>query len=980
MEPATKDLGEIEALLARALACPPERRAALLEHACGGDAAFLLRMQRLLRLAESSDGFLEHAPLRGRVDPPADAPQHDAPRRVGAYRLVRKLGSGGSSEVWLAERDGGGFDQRAAVKLVRDADDATRARFAIECGILASLEHPGIARLYEADVDARGSAYLVIEYVEGEHLTAYARRHALSLRQRLDLFLQVCDAVAYAHTRLVVHRDIKPANILVRADGRAKLLDFGIAKLLDGERGRELTQTLQLSPAYAAPEQLTGEHVGTSTDVYALGVTLFELLTGSLPWSTDGAPLTAALRRLADRPLPAPSRQSGDGGVAPRALRGDLDAIVRRAMRSDAAARYPDARALADDVRRHLAHEAVEARAGASGYLARRFVRRHWLGLASATAVFAAMAIALGGIAWQARKARAEARSTAAVQGFMVDLFRRNSSRQADPLKARATTARELLDVGAARIQSELDDAPENKLALLRLFGDLYGEFALSAEQRPVRRAAVALSRRLHGADSRELASDLVALAEVAADDRERQAALAEARAILDRLGDADSELRGKLLTALAGSHLTTDMPRAAEEAAAAVTILGAHPATSGLAQAYFLRGLALGYGGHAADAVAPLQRAVDVALASEGAHCAMLSTYYRQLGEAQSYASRHAAAQASVDRAIEQAHAFKDENDYDLVRAQTTMAAVLLNADRPREALAFAREAKASAPTRDDGIEALHLRTYALATVSRAAARAGDAAAALVDAEAAVALARGFDPAGAFLGTSLQRLADAQVELGRDGDAERSLAEASDILVHAGRNPGEATAMLRIRIALDGGRVAGAREQFATLPPPGGDALATFATMVRRDLVEAEMDLQEGDAARAIGRAASARARAQASELAPYLRSTIADGAIIEARARLLQGDAAGAQPLLTDALASRRELYLPASPRVAEAALALAEAEFALGLGDAANAHVAQAAAIEGAHAELAARYAEPLRRLRGHGAVAPRLRATR
>jgi serine/threonine-protein kinase len=979
VDPTSRNLEAIEALLARVLACAPERRAALLDQACGGDDAYRRRVDRLLHLAESGEGFLDRTPLRDGAEVPAGAAPPGVARRVGAYRLVRKLGSGGSAEVWLAERDDGGFAQRAAVKLVRDADAATRARFAIECGILASLEHPGIARLYEADVDARGSAYLVIEYVEGEHLTAYARRHGLPLRERLELFLQVCDAVAYAHTRLVVHRDIKPANILVGADGRVKLLDFGIARLLDHEGGRTTTQTFQLSPAYAAPEQLTGEHVGTSTDVYALGVTLFELLTGSLPWPAEGAPMTAALRRLAERPLPAPSRHVGAGGVAARALRGDLDAIVRRALRSDAATRYPDARALADDLRRHLAHEPVAARAGASGYLVRRFVRRHWLGFASAAAVFVAMAVALGGIAWQARKARAEARSSAAVQAFMADLFRHSSSRQADPVKARATTARELLDIGVERIQHELDDAPEHKLALLRLFGDLYGEFALAAAQLPVRRAAVPLSRRVNGDGSRELAVDLVALADVSPDDDETQAALAEAGAILDRLGDHDSVLRARLLITRVNSHLTSDMASAAREAAAAVAILERLPPSDDLARALYLQGLTAGYRARMAESLAPLQRAVDVALASDGPRNPMLSTYYRQLGEAQSYLSRHDAARASLEHAIAQARAFHDENDYDLVRAQTTMAAALLNADQPRDALDAALQAKAAAPTGDRGIEAMQLRTYALAVASRAAARAGDPAAALADAEAAVALARGFDPNGAFLGTSLQRLADAQVELGRDADAERALAEATDILAHAGRRPNDTTAMLRIRIALDAGRVAGAREQFAALPALDGDALASLAATLRRDLVEAELELGEGHADQAIVRAAGAVARARASELAPFLRSTIADGAVLEGRARLRRGDAAGGRPLLADALATRRTLYLPASPRIAEAALALAEAEFALGLGADARAHLGQAEAIA-AHGGLAARHASTLQHVRNLVAATPQAPARR
>jgi len=961
LETTTRRVIEVEALLARVLACAPARRARLLEQACGGDAAFRERIERLVRLAESDGGFLERPPLRAEADAALPA-RFAGGLRVGAYRLVRRIGRGGSSEVWLAEREGGGYAQRAAIKLLRDADSATRERFATECAILASLEHPGIARLYEADVDTNGDAHLVIEYVEGVCLTEHAR--ALPLRERLELFLQVCDAVAYAHTRLVVHRDIKPANILVTREGRAKLLDFGIARLLDPARAREATQTVLLSPAYAAPEQLTGGLIGTPADVYALGVTLFELLTGRLPWTSEGAPMSAALRRLADKPAPAPSRHAGDGGVAAAELRGDIDAIVRRALRADPDERYPDARALADDIRRHLAHEPVAARAGATGYHLRRFARRHWIGLASATAVFAAMAFALAGIAWQARKARDEARSAAAVQAFLVQLFRHASMRQPDPAKARATTARELLDIGAKRIVGELDDAPLQKLKLLHLFTDLYGEFALAADSVPLLRSAIQADREAHGPDSLELATDLLALARLT-DDAQTDAALEEARAILDRRGEHDSILRGQLLAAMAGRHHRSDMPRAASEIDAAIAIFDAQPPSVELADALYLKGLVAFYRARHAESIDALQRAVAVGRLPAIEPRAMLSTYYRQLGEAQSYAMRHDEARESLQHAIDEARASGGEHDYDLVRAQTTMAVALGNADRLDEALAHASQAKAAAPTGDDGVEANHLRTYALNVASRAALRAGDPEAALADAKAAVALARGFDRGGAFVAGTLQRLAAALLEQGRDGEAEHAIVEASDILARIGRPPDEMMAMLRVRAALDANRAAVAREQLGSLPAPADDAAIAFVSGLHRGVAEAEIDLLDGAAERASRRAARLAAAARAHALAPSLGSLVADADLVDGRARLATGDAAGAVAPLEAALAARRRLQLPRSPRIAEAALALAEAEFALGRADAARAHLGEAQAILAHHPRLAARYTAPLQR---------------
>ena len=957
---------DLHELLRGALDAPPERRAAFLAAACAGDAALRAHLERLLRLAERGDGFLDRSP----ITQPSAAPAPDADdatgRVVGAYRLLRPIGSGGMSEVWLAERVEGGFRQQVAIKRIHGPLGAAE-RFRAEREILAGLTHAGIARLYDGGVEPGGGAWMAMEYVEGEHLAAYCRTRGLPLAERLALFLQVCDAVAYAHTHLVVHRDLKPANILVTSDGQAKLLDFGIAKLLD-EEARETTRTIQMTPAYAAPEQLSGAGIGTATDVHALGAILFELLTGRLPWTDDSASLATAVQRLLDAPLPLPSRVArADAPIARRALRGDLDAIVGKALRKEPDARYPDARALADDVRRHLAHEPVRARADARSYVLRRFLRRHWLALSTATAVFVAMAAAIVAVTQQAHKARLEAQRAAAVQAFMADLFRTNSSNQPDPVKARSTTARELLDIGVKRIGDRLDDAPENKLALLRLFGDLYRDFALSSEEIPLRRQAVELSRRLYGDDSPELVGDLLQQAWVTGDlDHDAAArAIDEARAILDRRHDETSFLRGRLLAAQASNDSSSDMVRARDEAARAVDILGRYPDSFELVDALYTQAVAEGSSGRYLQAMALLRRAIDLLVEVKGPHAPELAFYQMRLAQLANQAQRHAVAVASAQKAIDAAGAKGTGHDYDGVRAQATMVQALVGADRPRDALAFVARAKAAAPAVVENDA--ELRNYVHMTASRAEVRAGDAEAGLVDADAALADVRAMGRDDAFLALTLEVRAEALAELGRIDEAQQTLDDAEWIYRRVGSPPREWPAIQRIRLALDSGRDEDARRLFTALPPIRGEGLDATAYGIRRALLEAEIDLagnHDEDAARS---AAAAVAQARASELAPYLRSAIADGELIEGRARARGGDAENARALLTDALALRNDLYLPESPKIAEAEMALAECELARGRRAAATELVSKAEAIEKQHGALAARYRRPLKTLR-------------
>lgn len=335
---------------------------------------------------------------------------------LGPWTLQSLLGEGGMGTVWLARRHDGRHDGLAAIKLLRTGlfDRAAQARFRREGAILAQLQHPGIAPLLDAGISPRGQPYLVLAYVQGVRIDDWCRTHRLGPAQRIALGLQVLDAVAAAHAQLVIHRDLKPANILVDQDGRVRLLDFGLARLQDGEPGQTVTRDggQALTPAYAAPEQFTGGVLSMATDVFALGVVLYELLTGQRPDGLgDAAPLAhlqARLQASAGSGFMRASERASASPDAPcdaRALRGDLDNILAKATAFAPADRYAGAAAMADDLRRHLAHEPVLARPAALHYRLGKFVRRNRLGVALGALVLASVVAGTTATALQARRA-----------------------------------------------------------------------------------------------------------------------------------------------------------------------------------------------------------------------------------------------------------------------------------------------------------------------------------------------------------------------------------------------------------------------------------------------------------------------------------------------------------------------------------------------------------------------------------------------
>lgn len=432
----------------------------------------------LLRAEQASRDMLVGAPIAS-ADPATPTAALAAGDRVGVWRVQALIGRGGSGEVYRVLRDDGSYEQPAALKLLRAPDDPEELqRFAAERRLLARLHDPAIARLIDGGAH-QGRLYAVLELVDGVPLDEHAAR--LPVAERVALFERVVAAVAYAHGQWVVHRDLKPANVLVDAQGQVHLLDFGIAKITEGPAGdsaeTHTTLALRLTPTYCAPEQLRAGTVGAAADVYALGVMLYQLLAGRLPWDLQGNGLQRAVQRLAMQDVPA-SPSTHLPAPAARTVRGDLDAIVGRCLQPAPEARYANAQALLDDLRRWRQGLPVLARGDAPGYVIGRLVRRHRLAFGAAAAVLLSLVAGLAGVAWQAREAgrerdmaRAEATSNKAVRDYLLTMFRVAGEQGA---AGTDLSARQLLAQSAEKLSKDLQADPASAAPTLLALAQLY--------------------------------------------------------------------------------------------------------------------------------------------------------------------------------------------------------------------------------------------------------------------------------------------------------------------------------------------------------------------------------------------------------------------------------------------------------------------------------------------------------------------------
>ncbi len=488
---------KIKELFDAALARNPEDRSEFLRQACGSEVSLRQEVESLLSAYARSDDLSRPG------TPITESHEHQPLEVIGPYRLIRKIGEGGMGQVWLAEQSEP-IRRQVALKLIRSGafDDALLRRFQAERQSLALMDHPAIAKVFDAGATPAGQPYFVMEYVPGEAITKYCDQKKLSIPERLELFVKVCEGVQHAHQKAIIHRDLKPANVLVvEVDGKPapRLIDFGLAKAaaespFAGESVFTGVWGIAGTPGYISPEQAAGSDIDTRTDVYSLGVVLYEILTGSIPFDTERwrkQSLEEVLRQLREQDPPRPStRLASDSQLAGSAarlraaeprqlsgqLRGDLDSITMKALEKDRERRYQTPSELAADIERSLHHEPVLARQASVAYRARKYVRRHRVAVAVAGALIVLLTAFAATEAVQLRRTTRERDRANRITGFMTGMFK-----VSDPGQARGNqvTAREILDKASSQIDTGLASDPEQQSQMMMVMGLVYENLGL---------------------------------------------------------------------------------------------------------------------------------------------------------------------------------------------------------------------------------------------------------------------------------------------------------------------------------------------------------------------------------------------------------------------------------------------------------------------------------------------------------------------
>jgi eukaryotic-like serine/threonine-protein kinase len=527
----------VEELFHLALQHDTDNRKVFLKEECLGDELLIQEVESLLSSDDEANEFLSEPVTQPKQN---SAPSFDHKLRIGPYKIIREIGYGGMGAVYLAARDDDQYKKHVAIKLVRPGGntDLKTQRFHLERQILANLDHPNIAKLLDGGTTEEGIPYLVMDYVEGIPIDQYCDQKKLSTIARLNLFQIICSAVQYAHQNLVVHRDIKPSNILVNTEGIPKLLDFGIAKLVNLEPNtKELTTSfLPMTPEFASPEQVRGERITTTTDIYSLGVLLYGLLTGHSPYQFKSRVPAEIFSVICEQEPEKPSDSihrteivtDSDGTVENtitpeevskrrednpeklhRRLSGDLDNIVLMALRKDPQRRYASAQQFAEDIRRHLQGMPVLARKDTMGYRIGKFIFRHKVGVTAASIVIISLIGGIFGISWQARiasqnrdKAQLEAEKVKQINDFV-----RSMLRSADPYtEGRNVTVASVLDEATKRVDKELANQPEVQAAVRSTIGQTYYGLGLYDTAEPQLKAALDTNLKLYGHDHPEVA------------------------------------------------------------------------------------------------------------------------------------------------------------------------------------------------------------------------------------------------------------------------------------------------------------------------------------------------------------------------------------------------------------------------------------------------------------------------------------------
>jgi serine/threonine-protein kinase len=906
-------------------------------------------VEALLRADEHGDSF--EATARHQRDELAQ--EEDAFGGVGhtfgAWRVLREIGRGGMGVVYLAERDGDGFIQRGALKLIKRGMDSEPiiARFLRERRVLAALDHPAIARLLDGGMSVDGRPYLVMDYVDGLGLDDYVRTEAPGLRERLRLFLAVCAAVAYAHRQLVVHRDIKPSNVRVTRDGAVKLLDFGIAKLLDGGDGnRTATQTVAFTPMYAAPEQRRGDVVGTSADVYALGNLLHELLTDAqLHAPVDAIAVSGhdvGCRYARTAPSACAAAAATKAPVPARILRGDLDTITLRALQSEPERRYASVDALADDVQRYLDSRPIVARRDSTVYRACRFARRHRYALAAASLVVVVSIVAAVFSLHQAAVAREQATRARSTQEFLVGVFAQATPDEND---GAPFTAHQLLERGE-RQTAQLSGSPASQAEMLNLVAGLYWDIGDYERAKALAAQAIALGPAVPGAvkarsqivmarvqnelrafpDALQHAHSARAFAEAAGDAARIEALDARRTEVSILVGSQDYQRAEPLLRQL----LDEDRAMAGE-------------ASIAVADDLILHGKILENSARGGEGIAAITKAVGILRALPTRSDTRLLDAVSRLGIAQLHEQDLVAAEPLLRECVELATRLYGTDNIQTWTTRSNLIRVAELAGRFDEAirdrsalLEIERAALASsnpgqlsshakflaADYREmgsfDEAEAAFRESLALSIQANGSRNGSDSADALLHLGYTLQLQGRYDEAEAAMResyaiTSAHELATSQW-------LNDTRARLGNLLRAQGRN---AEALVELRAAAQALRsVAGADE--AKPNPVLANVLAQWSLA----------ELEAGDGAKAESIAEDALALARRSFQPRNFRL----GASLYAlgRAKLALGKADSAMPLLDEALTVRSPPHPPGDPRVLEVQVARAAALAVTGHGE--------------------------------------------
>jgi len=755
---------------------------------------------------------------------------------IGPYRLVREIGRGGMGVVWLADQDNGHITRTVALKLPLQhlAQRGLRTRFARERNILAALDHPGIAKMFDAGVAEDGQPYMAMQYVSGLAITTHCDQRRLDVAARLHLFIELLDAVQYAHSNLIVHRDIKPGNILVTTEGRVMLLDFGIAKLLNTQATTDVTGNgpamtefvgTALTLDYASPEQVADQPVSTRTDIYSLGVVLYELLVGRRPYHLRRATRAALEEAVLGQDIRSLSSVVDDASAAryggsrrklAKTLRGDLDAIVLKALGKTPESRYATAQSFADDLCRWLDVRPVAAQVPSRWYLTRRHLQRHRWAVAGVALTVAGLTGGLGAALWQAGVAREETRVASATEVFLKRLFEANSVRQTDPARVQQMTVRQLLDRGAQRVTTQLDEVPEVRLRLLSTLADLYQEMLVMEPALRLRQEMARLRQQLRPGPTRERASDLIELAgngNMLLPRTETTAYLRQARQILDTLGDQDSELRGHLEVAQA-QQVMADRRQGAAYAARAVAILRPHGPTELFADALVTLAVCQAEVSDPAQALATAQEALALTdrLQLEAERATIQSVIARSQGRLGQVEASIASARLGLQGVSSLRVADAPPNAAEL-GAATTLAGMLVDGAQPKAAWSMVDEVLKAA-LRDEGDldrYGLRLRVARLLGLrGKLSVDIGDSAAGLHDLERAGELMARTPASEGQKSQHLDRVAAGLISQGRLGEAQCRLDEARAMhlrLQHVGTAQFNEHLVNQVRLLMAAGR-----------------------------------------------------------------------------------------------------------------------------------------------------------------------------